>query len=399
MASCALPGDFDRFRGEGQFRDEQEFQDVLARWFCAKIVDCETKLGLVGVGFQLICHPGILEDVGVGQMLRSHPLGSGPGATFDLEAARACRDALFDLARCEMPGQVLPEPCRQVYTGTLAAGERCVADSECTRGRCDFVHGRCPEGLCVDRVEEGGACADNEACEVNLVCRGGECLPVGEQGDVCDPGDGPVDCGELLWCDGGVCQPLPNVGDDCATGFALDPCRGSLVCTQAFGGRCVVGGEEGDSCDQAGDPPCAPGFRCDQDGQRCVSLLLPGQQGCASALNCPFLHDCQDGACVPLPMPGEACSPILPCLEGACVDGVCTPLADGEACSGEVPLGECEGYCAPAEDAGAPRLCAPHGDEGADCDPFSIEAQCAEGLACTGGDGTGPRCTACEALF
>jgi hypothetical protein len=378
--ACTRPGDFDRFRMEGEFRNEQEFLEVLAGWFCFKIVDCESKLGIAGVGFQLICHPGVLDVVGIETVLRAHPLGPGPEATFDLDAARLCRDALFDLPRCELPGQVLPEACRQVYQGSLSPGARCVADSECARGRCEFVHNRCPEGLCVERVEEGGACGANEECEVNLVCRGNECQPVGQQGEVCDENEGLTDCDELLWCDGGTCQPLPNVGDDCATGFGVDPCRGSLVCSGVFGGQCVAGGEAGDSCNRAGDPPCAPGHRCDRDAHRCVTLLRPGEEGCSSALNCPFLHECDGIRCVPLPIAGEACSPVMPCLEGACVDRTCTLLPDGEPCTGESALGECAGFCASAEGGG--RMCTPHRTAGEACELLVAEPQCADGLAC-----------------
>ncbi|MFW6051576.1 MAG: hypothetical protein ACODAU_10395 [Myxococcota bacterium] len=388
-AGCVTPGDFDDFRASGTVEERDDFIDELAFRFCTVLLDCETKLGVANV-LQVFCHPGIRDEFGVELLLRDNPMGPSDRTGFNGEHATQCLAALDELGRCQLPGQVLPEPCRQVFSGTQAPGEPCAADSECDGGWCDFVDDQCPQGTCVARLPMDEPCEADRECELNLICRSGSCQPPARQGAACDS---EPDCGDLLWCNpgSGECEPLPNIGERCSTSFGVDPCRGALVCTEEVGGSvCREGGTEDDECGGFGVPPCAPGHRC-VDGT-CRPLVLPGETGCASAANCAVFHECDGTDCVPLPAEGDPCSPVMPCIEGACEeDGVCRRQPAGATCEPlAVSIGECEGWC----DGGT---CTDRLGEGEACSGVGPLRQCQDDLACID-PGGGHECTPCGSL-
>jgi hypothetical protein len=79
--------------------------------------------------------------------------------------------------------------------------------------------------------QEGDACAAEEGCVEELVCRTGFCLQPGQEGDGCEE---PSDCAGGFDClDDGACHAVGGVGQPC-DGDACDP---GLMCVD---GTCVT---------------------------------------------------------------------------------------------------------------------------------------------------------------
>ena len=223
-------------------------------------------------------------------------------------------------------------------------------------------------GDCDDRAAVLRACGrllvgnvdDGGACSASEECKSGRCNRDG----------GSTDCG--------VCDDLD---DECAYDFF---CGDGAFCTDD--GRCR---RPGDPCERASD--CA-GEVC-ADGA-CVPLPVLGEAcgafGCAG-------EDvvCADAVCVANVEFGAACAPgVAICDRANCVDGVCTPLGAGDACisdsKGDPPA------CGPGlvceSDGGDGEVCVVV-KGGVDPEPkpeepvtvVEVGEDCGDSVVCTGG--------------
>ncbi len=215
-------------------------------------------------------------------------------ASYDGEMAYACAEAIRD-SECVSEGfddALSSDACRKIFAGTLADGELCQTDVQCTSLSCDIdliacdaaccagtctpipratLGQACPAGYCVDDSicgdssiceakgglytacyedyecakgyvclgetcilpqTRGGACIDDECGLLGLVCDTtvNTCVQVQYEGAVCNP---EVDlCGEGLECDAGsnLCRPPPGIGGECESDY--DCGDASLFCDQ-----------------------------------------------------------------------------------------------------------------------------------------------------------------------
>lgn len=277
-------------------------------------------------------------------------------------AARACIDAI-GASGCGIftqSGAPPPDVCSRVFTGTLADGVRCVADTACLAGSfcaspgnagCDGVctHGgtlcnddtHCTngqvcdqhqptatsQGTCVPRVAPGAA---NQPCVTNTCATGlrcsvaGDtptCVPIALRGQPCDGGIGA--CAEGLVCATGggatssTCVPLAARGEPCQDNAQCGGFISTLVCDAATG-TCVDAPTSGPCagpmltcnslssyCDtSSGTPTCMPyvatGATCSILNGACG---LPGTKLCATADASAETGTCQaptaPAACLP----------------------------------------------------------------------------------------------------
>lgn len=207
------------------------------------------------------------------------------------------------------------------------------AEQACLLGRCDdssFCVVGADGGQCELRRDAGVACTDDTQCGVGLVCEttrqqcvsavaatvGGECAPPQQcpAGATCI-----VEAGQQV----GTCLAPKRAGEACR---AASDCQGHLTCLEADGGH--------------------------QCGAR-----KPNGAPCTTSRDCLALSACAGGACAALPVLGEACSAMKPCLWGACLDtndagAVCIePQGAGQPCrtGGDCASGRCEqGLCTSA---------------------------------------------------
>lgn len=346
-----------------------EFAERFAAAVCAKTLRCGDKLGFA-VLLQELCHPT------VGARYISLFVGDFGDRRFDVAAAERCLLGL-DSIDCSVSTDFTAD-CAVELRGEADVGAECVSGLDCRSDACEDRPAACGRE-CVATLADGGLCTSNSECEPDLRCRGGTCRAVGMLTEVCDASQ---DCAPGYWCerDSRTCRVLPNEGERCESDFGGDPCRGALVCTRASGlsGVCRVGVAPGASCNF--DTPCQPGLRCSVSSV-CVPLVGTGG-ACASAQNCPPLHECIAEVCTPYGVVGETCSPTLPCAEGNCFTGRCALERNGASCSGDstlLSLDRCAGFC--DRDAADGPTCTERRVIGARC---ASDLECAAGLECTG---------------
>jgi hypothetical protein len=272
--------------------------------------------------------------------------------------------------------------------GSLDGGEECddgnAANGDCCSSLCEFE-------------TAGSACEDGDLCTEGDVCNGA---------GVCNAG-GPRDCDDGVFCNGSEtcdsglgCQAGTPVDCSDGVGCTVDACdAGTDACTNTpDDGACQNGqfcdGDE--TCDpvldcQPGPDPCAP-FGCDEGLDVCGcgtdadcddAVFCNGAEACVGGFCAPGAPvDCDDGvgctvdacdagtdACTNTPDAvacqngqfcdgQEVCDLLLGCMAGAPVD-----CDDGVACSVD--------SCNEASDA---------------CDHVPDDAQCDDGLFCTGSE-------------
>ena len=257
---------------------------------------------------------------------------------FDPLAAAACNDALAarscDATTSEV--RAVPEVCKAVLVGTIAAGATCLDDRECGTGRCDApacapdacCPGGCapfvapakldaactPEIGCVD----GAFCGADKSCHA-LVVAGGDC-------------DADAHCAAGLACIGptdlqaGTCRALPRLGESCPYQRCAEigaRCDASQ--------HCVPIGTDGATCTD--DAECSEFYECDPASHRCTDqpgLGQPCTGRCAGEAYCDFSSG-STGVCHP-PQPSAApCLSDDQCASEYCAEGPifdqCTPQA------------------------------------------------------------------------
>ena len=280
------------------------------------------------------CHPGRIPG----------ETSSHPGLDFHPERAQRCL-AWLEGPGCELWTEESSESCRRAIHGSQARGEACTSSDDCQWDlRCDpHSHPSRPEGICLGR------------CGSRL-----------GEGEVCDNLARP--CERDLWCsrpeDGGppTCERPPVEGERCYDGG----CGFGLLCDSAMDVCYPATERDGRPCDPAAPTSsCPSGYECASEGM-CQPTDQPSGPGEAcTSFECVRNFICIDDVCTPLAQLGEPCDPALRCYQGACIEGYCRPLPDGEPCARSM---DCDGYCR-AED----RVCA---RPVADGEPCASEAEC-----------------------
>ncbi|MEZ4329821.1 MAG: hypothetical protein R3B40_31610 [Polyangiales bacterium] len=327
-----------------------------------------------------------------------------------------------------------------LFRGTLASGEGCNDDRQCSSGYCTADYDSC--GMCASRAALNGTCVDQDGCLPGTLCdvNGSQtCVAAPTNGMPCLDGV----CSADSYCQTGTCVMRPGLHQACsrpnANPGSFDPCQGSLVCTRVGEApevwQCEAGGTVGEECENA-VTPCGPGLRC--VGGECVNPA--GVDAPCAGDTCDLGLVCTGVSCQPPPTQGDTgCSASVQCLTGVCSQGACvmptatfnTPCgfetpqlfssgpgnycsvgycndvstcsqfrAGGASCSASKecgPTAYCAGTCTPriaesgdcvgAEDGCAAGLrcisgqCAPPSDDG---EPCGVSDDCLDGLVCVG---------------
>ncbi len=252
---------------------------------------------------------------------------------------------------------------RQVFLGSTQERAPCTHDVECQPWLYCNAGSVCP-GQCEPRGYDGEPCDRDGECEFG--CFDGRCGVPTEPGSSCET---RTDCFSDAGCVAGRCS-FRGPGDTCDSS---DECSKLLVCTD---GLCVEGGRLGDPCDEL--QPC--GLSRDSEGLLCVSGTCARYVGvgepCADSQQCPPMHAC-NRVCEPLPDIGDACTDR--CVQGACVDGTCSWLNHGEACS---LVSDVDGLGACSSGACVQAVC---GADFAVGDACEATEQCEDYAGCDGG--------------
>jgi hypothetical protein len=312
-------------------------------------------------------------------------------AAFDPAQAASCvaqLKALIDPATCwgpaAQPIDVSPAqmmegppfangvaPCRNVFTGRIAAGGSCDGWWDCAPGLCGV------DGKCVPTPGLNEPCYDGQ-CAPDLGCSAGRCVAMHQLGESCGP---DAECIGAVPCVGGKCVPFPGIGESCSLlvpcqrglscgpdstcharlesplCYSPDDCSGNQICVGQIGstpGTCAVPQDVGGACIPGiaglGSGCAAPLLR--SDSRTCIALPGPGEP-CFLQVACdPYVAYCAGSNCQMRATEGEPCSihaqcqPPLFCDPEDCVPtagGACTPTKFAcHAASGEpriCPLG------------------------------------------------------------
>ena len=252
---------------------------------------------------------------------------------FDPLAAEACNRALAtrscDATAADMRSD--PPECRHVLRGTIVPGANCVADRECTTGRCD-APACTPDACCAGGCEAFAppaaidamctadvGCVDGAFCGSDLKCHalaavGAEC----EEDDHCAVGLACIGATELQK---GNCRALPKIGEACPY------LRCAEIGARCDGSICVAVGLTGDSCANANE--CSSFLYCDATS-KCANIPGLGEAchgRCAGEAWCDF-NGAPVGTCRS-PQPNAA-----PCTsDNQCVTQFCDEQPIFDACA------------------------------------------------------------------
>jgi hypothetical protein len=181
----------------------------------------------------------------------------------------------------------VPEACRNVVRGLLAAETACRSSLECSAGL--HCHGlsATSKGVCGKARPDGALCgagidtlaaytaqarvdAEHPECDKSY-CSSGRCTAFVAPGQACT---GNAQCGPDASCRASRCsaQGLPRAGERCST----DECAEGFRCVR---GSCVTPKNEGESCELDAEcrgaclrPDAGGAGRC---GMRCPVFSLP----------------------------------------------------------------------------------------------------------------------------
>ena len=308
---------------------------------CAYAVRCEDSTSMWPSFRPVICHPSAQEEAldSLAEVMANR------AAELDLAAISRCIE-LLETNNCE--GEPMFErPCEDIFVGKLEDGAPCTALFQCRDGlECEAgVDETC--SYCRPVAMPGEPCSVTEDCAYDAYCAtSGVCIAQGLSGDRCASHE---QCRFGLLCIEGFCI------DGVPTGGPCDPeqdlCGLGLYCSGIIGQPvCVPGAQSGGTCSAA--------IPCGATGERCVdNVCLPvagPNDPCTSADQCVTGLVCAEGRCAPFPVVGEPCDELLSCWEGACIDGQCVLLLEGQECQYDM---SCEsGRCSSETDTCAPPL-------------------------------------------
>lgn len=283
------------------FRCPAAGESALVRELLRDPTNCTARLSGVG---------GATRDVA--DLLAAVRAGT---VRYDGAAARRCFDRMS--ATCVGLDTSLAEMCREVFTGTVAAGGRCHRQEECAGDAwCDHGSGavrECP-GTCRPRVALGARCNGDRECTTATASGLSRCAFSGAMEPVC------VEVREgAPAAEGQPCGDIP-LGGNAESRVA---CASGLLCRSDAGA-------ETRTC----RAPVAPGGACSSDnacaaGTTCVPSAPGGARTCQRVV----VRHAAGETCDARGMTG-ACNPLE---RLACTDGRCALVSDGalgSACLG-----------------------------------------------------------------
>ncbi len=326
---------------------------------CARLTRChfvsDTALCMAVYG------PGIYQRQLFGDFGAAVATAKAGKAQYDGAMARACLDATQNGACADT---VTPAVCDQVFTGTIAVGDRCINNVGCVPGTfcaSPISYAAPCDGVC---TAGGTMCNRNVDCSGGMVCdtmmgtpmSSGTCVtPVaaGAEGAACGTNNS---CASGLFCSsGGVCTAPAQAGDPCVgvrNGFA---CAEGLVCLASADGTsmsCAAVVAKGEACTssaQCGGSLTSLG--CDPTSHLCVDLPSSGPCLGTGIFSCNALTSFCDTTmatptCQPFAASGASCStsnlgqcgtvlvsPGPICMSSGAATGTCMPPPGPTTCT------------------------------------------------------------------
>jgi hypothetical protein len=284
--------------------------------------------------------------------------------TYDATAAKTCLTTLSQ-ASCnntqfsgfsDIPG------CGTVFTGSLAAGDTCVADQECVAGSFCQDPGSSSSGSdggtseCAGTCVAGGTqCHDSSQCSGGKVCSNAQCVtpvPAGGSGQPCGTGSS---CQDGFYCDDSgespVCAARGTQGQSCPySGFA-NACATGFICVvkdDQSGSVCLAPKAKGDTCEQASQ--CGGPFSflvCDPSSHKCVTRPTTGACVGTTVFGCDIRTTYCDKSgtptCKPYKAAGDTCDP----AQSECglgifgSSGYCSSNGSSGICTASTPSMSC----------------------------------------------------------
>lgn len=231
------------------------------------------------------------------------------GATYDVKKVDECLAALKNLECGKDPDSVAA--CRQAISGTLANGQPCSDDAQCTSGYCDTEQA-CP-GVCAATLAANSDCNYTRQCNPGLVC---------------DYVDNKCKTNATSLNPGDECEWYCGYGMECVYDY------------ETWDATCQEWLQANESCEPHDGPECAPGLGCDEGSGQCKPVTIVNEGGtCDDQVKvCDFTKQlyCVQGSCVRIPGAGEDCLMGEACWHGTyCgTDTKCHALkAVGESCT------------------------------------------------------------------
>jgi hypothetical protein len=240
-------------------------------------------------------------------------------------------------------------PCEAIFVGTVALGESCSLDEECTGSAfCDFG-ATCP-GTCRELAAEGDGCNEDDDCQSGLVCSDAEqsCETPAGAGDLCQAGNPDCEIGYL--CAGanadmnqpGNCRAYDEVFS-AGSGDTCDPtngvlCTSDLTCqievvANPLEWSCAPKVGSGDTCRPAFPDQCPADEYCNVNAAAVALGMLdgtceprpgPGEPcGGFDSTVCAANTRCNGGTCKELTHIGGGCMVDDVCYSDHCADGQC----------------------------------------------------------------------------
>ena len=316
-----------------------DWEACYAKRSCEALVNCQ-NLNLYRDAAECIAQ----QDAVLGGKLgfevfeRARAIAAGR-ASLDVAAFTQC---LVELSPTKCSTAAHAPICETRFVGTVADNQLCYTDIECaspgaTCAQPAVCKDSCCAGTCKPKPKLGQTCDDFvDGCEPGIVCgTDGVCV----NGDIGSPCAQRYDCVPQAWCNNGTCAADLPAGSSCDS---LLQCGGELSCVGLMRTEkppaCRRVTHEGDACDWY----CFGNLYCDLSGGPgfgvCKALPVHGQ-------TCSGLHPCLGV--------DQQCSPQSVCIDRfdageTCSDGTCQP---GLFCSDQV--GAANPVCTARLDDGA----------------------------------------------
>jgi hypothetical protein len=293
--------------------------EQTAPLYCQRYFMCVLEDAQLIYGTEQACE---LDDA-----MACHILGALPDVSkLAVERWAACNRGL-SAQTCEGFLSTQPPECG-FQGGTRPAGKACVHQSQCASGFCKVTPARepaspddlhvcgicapapvpgdpclewndcgelaCSDGQCTVRQKAGGACADSEGCDSNLICFEGTCAPPRTAGQACME----LQCAGDLRCVSGQCADGVPVGQACTDWFECQSlnCGDDKLCKADI--PTVPPIEPGRPCTPGG-ALCRGDSYCDDVSQLCKLYQRMGEP-CTRNRECVYLLSCQAGKCQPV---------------------------------------------------------------------------------------------------
>jgi hypothetical protein len=335
---------------------QAEASTQLANAVCAFSERCQL-LELLELVVNESCDDFIKNQFEDGTLAALETALSTDTVNYDGMKMAGCIAQLSD-AQCDVDLESLFSTCDTAFVGQVAQGEACEYNQVCEDDLVCVFADACP-GQCATAPATGEACTSSTGCSEGSVCHNQTCAAPLSRGGTCT--ESGVPCASGLFCKGSLfgtfsCEPLNtnpvgrgqtcdlNGGPFCTSGLSCvaQPAAISIPGLPAIPEfKCLEEVSVDETCFAGAPDQCPAGYFCDgfdlEDLEdldiegACIALPVEGE-ACAESLVgevCNTGLVCSAGQCAPRGRIDAACTSDTACYSGACIGEVCATPADG----------------------------------------------------------------------